>query len=179
MKVTSAIAASCSSGLSSRCRWAIPALAMCLSGCASLLYKAPDVRGSLKQQVEVTSDPVGATVRLNGIIVGVTPTKVAVRRRESGQTLSLDKEGFTGVEVALKRRPDAATFGNLALAALALNPLSGPNGLSDNPWSRSQQVLFAFVFPVVGFGLDLATGAAYAVPSRVHVTLKPKSVQQH
>lgn len=157
----------------------IIALTMAVSGCASLAYRAPDVRGTLTQQVEVTSEPAGAAVRLNGVIVGVTPARVAIRRKQGGQTLTFEKEGYGRIDVPLKRGPSAATFGNAAFSALALNPLNGPDGLSDNPWSRSQQVSFAFILPAVGIGIDMATGAAYAFPSRVHVDLNTTRVERH
>ena len=55
---------------------------------------------------------------------------------------------------------------------MALNPLNGPNGLSDNPWSRSQQVAFALILPAIGAGIDVLSGAAYEAPPRLHVVLK-------
>jgi len=89
----------------------------------------------------------------------------------------LEKEGFISAPVLLKRRVSAATFGNLAFSAMALNPVNGPGGLSDNPWSRSQQVAFALILPAIGAGVDVITGAAYAAPARVHVKLKATAGQ--
>lgn len=75
----------------------------------------------------------------------------------------------------LKRRTSAAVWGNLAFGAMALNPMSGPGGLSDNPWSRTQQVAFAFILPAVGATIDALSGAAYEAPRRVHVVLTPQA----
>lgn len=161
-----------------RARAAALALGVCLSGCGSVVYRAPDLRGSLTQQIEVTSTPAGAIVRLNGVIVGRTPARIAVRRRQRGQILGFEKDGYSRTDIPLSRGPSGATLGNLALSALALNPLNGPNGLSDNPWSRSQQVSAALILPAVGLGIDLLTGAAYAHPSRVHVDLSTKRVER-
>ena len=155
------------------------AMGLSVSGCASMLHRAPDFRGTLKQDVQVTSDPTGVTVRLNGIIVGVTPTRVAVRRKEPGQSLAFHKDGYVPVQLPLRRRLSGGAFGNLALAGLAMNPLNGPNGLSDDSWSRAQQVSVALVLPAVGLGIDMMTGAAYAVPSQVHVTLVAKTGQRN
>jgi hypothetical protein len=55
---------------------------------------------------------------------------------------------------------------------MALNPLNGPNGLSDNPWSRSQQIAFALILPAIGAGVDVLSVAAYEAPPRLHVVLK-------
>lgn len=46
-------------------------------------------------------------------------------------------------------------------------------GLSDTRRSRKEQVTYAFIFPAVGLAVDHISGAAYAVRSPVHVTLKP------
>jgi hypothetical protein len=41
------------------------------------VYRAPDFRGSLTQQTAITSEPAGAIVRLNGVVVGATPPRPA------------------------------------------------------------------------------------------------------
>jgi hypothetical protein len=142
------------------------------SGCASVVYRAPDFRGSLTQQVAITSEPAGAIVRVNGVVVGATPTTITVRRKNAAEILAFEKKGYQRLERSLNRRPSAAVWGNLGLGALALNPLNGPNGLSDNPWSRSQQVAFALILTAIGAGGDVLSGAAYETPSRLHVVLK-------
>ena len=148
------------------------AAAVSASGCASVVYRAPDFRGSVTQQVEVTSQPNGAIVRVNGVMVGATPTRITVRRKNAAEILSFEKDGYLRLEMPLNRRTSAAVWGNLAFGAMALNPLNGPNGLSDNPWSRSQQVAFALILPAIGVGIDALSGAAYEAPPRVHAVLK-------
>jgi hypothetical protein len=155
--------------------FAIVLAAVAASSCASLAYRAPDFRGGATQQVEITSEPGGAIVRVDGVVVGETPTKITVRRKHAAEILSFDKDGYERLEIPLKRRASAAVWGNLAFGALALNPMNGPNGLSDNPWSRSQQVALAFILPAVGAGIDALSGAAYEAPRRVHAVLKKDS----
>ena len=84
---------------------------------------------------------------------------------------AFERDGYQRLEMPLNRRASAAVWGNLAFGALAPNPLNGPNGLSDDPWSRSQQVTFALVLPAIGAGIDVLSGAAYEAPRRVHVVL--------
>ena len=143
------------------------------SGCASLFYKAPDLRGSLLQTVEVTSDPPGATVWRDGIHAGVTPAKIKIRRKAPAGALVLEKPGHERLTFPLKRRPSAAVWTNLVWPALALSPHTGSRGLADAPLSRSGQVTLAFVLPAVAVGVDMLSGAAYEFPPRVHVVLKP------
>jgi hypothetical protein len=149
------------------------AVVVASEGCASTVYKSRGVRDTPLQKVWITSEPEGATVRLDGVVVGVTPMQVSVRRKGPLQTLSLSKEGYADAHQPLKRGLSPAAYGNVAFAAFALNPMNGPNGLSDTRWSRREQVAYAFIFPAVGLGVDLLSGAAYAVRSPVHITLKP------
>ena len=142
-------------------------------GCASIVHKSRGIDNTPPQQVWVTSDPSGATVRLNSVIVGVTPARIPVRRTGPLVTLSVAKDGYETHSVVLKRGLSGAAYGNLLFGAAALNPLNGPNGLSDTPWSRREQATYAFLFPAIGFGVDLLTGAARGVRSPVHVTLTP------
>lgn len=156
-----------------QCLVALALVLLSTPGCASMVYKSTGLRSTPPQQVLVTSEPSGALVRLNGILVGVTPGKVPVRRTGPLQTLSVALDGYETYTAVLKRELSGATYGNLLFGAAALNPLNGPNGLSDRPWSRRQQVAYAFLLPAVGFGVDALSGAAFAVRSPVHVTLQP------
>ena len=148
---------------------------LCGSGCASLVHKAPAPgRGTTMQEVHVSSEPAGAQVVLNGRVLGVTPTRVRLVRKNPNQVLRLLKDGYLPRDVPLKRRVSGAVAGNLPFALLALNPLSGQNGLADNPWSRSEQAAWALTLPAIGVGVDFLTGAAYTLPSRIHVTLEAR-----
>jgi hypothetical protein len=127
-------------------------------GCASTVYRTRGLRYTPPLKAWVTSTPDGATVRLDGDVLGVTPVQIAVARKGPLPTLSLSKEGYVEARVTLKRRLSPAAYGNLAFGAAALNPMNGPNGLSDMAWSRQEQVTYAFIFPAVGFGLYAITG---------------------
>lgn len=150
------------------------AAGLLLGGCASVVHKAPSPgRGTATQAVEVVSEPTGAQVLLAGQVVGITPVRVVLKRNGDRHVLRVVKEGYVPVDVPLKRSISGAVAGNLPFALFAWNPLSGPKGLADNPWSHSQQVAYTFVFPAVGVGIDFLTGAAYKLPARVEVVLEP------
>jgi hypothetical protein len=144
-----------------------------LSGCASVVHKAPGFgRGTTLQEIEVTSEPAGARVFLGGNALGVTPARVRLTRKNPNHVLRLEKEGYLPIDIPLRRKVSGAVAGNIPFGLLALNPLSGPNGLADNPWSRSEQVAWAFILPAIGVGVDFLTGAAYTLPPHVHATLE-------
>jgi hypothetical protein len=163
-------------------RTLLTAPAVISAGCASIVYKSKGRGNTPPQQFLVTSEPTGATLRLDGVVVGVTPAKIPVRRTGPLQTLSVALDGYDIHSMVLKRELSGAAYGNLLFGDAALNPMNGPNGLSDTGWSRREQVTCAFLFPAIGFGIDAFTGAALGVRSPVHVVLaatKPARAAAH
>jgi hypothetical protein len=79
---------------------AILSLAAALSGCAT-------VKNGYRQQVSVESMPPGAQVVANDKVLGQTPLKVKLPRRES-HNLTVSKEGFAPQVVTVNPRPNAA-----------------------------------------------------------------------
>jgi hypothetical protein len=73
--------------------WVYPVLLGILTGCA------PPV---LKQDIPVSSNPVGATVYADGAVVGTTPTRVALPRNQD-HVLTLMKDGYRQEDVAVRR----------------------------------------------------------------------------
>lgn len=138
------------------------------TNCASALHRSRGFN-TPPQQIVVTSDPLGAIVRLDGVIVGVTPANVFVRRKGPVQTLFVEKEGFVTFELPLRRELSGAAYGNLGFMALPFHPL---HGLADDGMSRGQVAIVSAGIAAAGFWIDHASGAAYAVRSPVHVTLK-------
>lgn len=67
--------------------------ALATASCASIAYRAPDLRGGATQQVEITSEPSGALVRVDGVVAGETPTRITVRRKDAAEVLSFEKDG--------------------------------------------------------------------------------------
>ncbi len=114
-------------------------IALCfMSGCASMFS------GS-SEPVTFNSSPDGATVTVNGQVLGKTPTTITLKRKKD-QFVEFDKEGYT------KQKMQIAT--------------------SFNPWVLAN-VLWCFACPL-STTTDFVTGAAYEYsPNHYYVTLVP------
>jgi len=55
------------------------------------------------QETAVTSEPPGAQVFIDKDLVGVTPTRILLNRRDSRVVLRFEKEGYVPENLALKR----------------------------------------------------------------------------
>jgi len=111
------------------------------SGCASIVSHGPDF-------VPVSSEPPGATVRLDGAAVGRTPMIVPIDRSSHG-VLLLEQEGYRVEKVDLDRVVNPWFFGN---------------------------ILWIPIWPIVPLGMliDLGTGHVGKYPiTPVHVVLRP------
>jgi len=89
---------------------ALAALALFAGGCASI------VKGTT-QAIPVSSDPMGAQVKLDGNLVGQTPVKVEVKRK-SDHLLTIEKPGYQVESVAITRNIGGAVFGNIIAGGL-------------------------------------------------------------
>ena len=85
-------------------------LGLLLQGCATIM------QGS-KQSIPVSGSPAGATVILNGQIMGSTPLILKVARKED-HTLTIEKEGYEPTEIELKRRFSVLFIGNILIGGL-------------------------------------------------------------
>lgn len=112
------------------------ACACFFSGCATVLKDDT-------QPVAFTSDPPGATVTINGVVVGETPTTVMLKHSVKRQMVQVEKAGFNPEVFRLEKKVDALTFGNVIVGG------------------------------VIGFGVDIATGNATNYAESVHVRLRP------
>lgn len=95
-----------------------------MAACASIVHRS---RGfdTPPQRVLVTSEPRGAVVRLDGVLAGITPATVMVRRKGPAQTLSISLEGFVTAAFPLRRELSGAAYGNLGFLALPFHPTWG------------------------------------------------------
>ena len=81
-----------------------------IAGCASIMH------GSL-QTINVTSDPVGATVKVDGVEVGTTPV-VKDLARKSEHVIVISMEGYEDYEIKIEKAVDGAFWGNLLFGGL-------------------------------------------------------------
>lgn len=68
---------------------------LCLSACVP-----PEV---VKQEIPVSSNPLGATVLVDGVAVGTTPSRISLAR-DQNYVLTLVKEGYEQQDVPIMRR---------------------------------------------------------------------------
>ncbi len=144
-----------------RQRSAIIALSALLlsTGCATVAH-------GVRQEVVVTSEPLGAAVFINDVAVGTTPKRVSFRRGESNVVVRFEKQGFASQRIALKR----SISGWVALNGVVLNPMArqGMTRSQADAWPTQAVVSLAFML-----GPDLATGGAYKLPKVVRAVLEP------
>jgi hypothetical protein len=132
------------------------------TGCATFAH------GS-RERVSITTNPPGATIFINGEPTEqITPATIALPRRR-GHTLTLEHDGYVTQEVNLKRRPSNWLWLNLGLCA---NP-AAIQGL-DSP---SQFPLVLLTCFATFTGIDLLSGAFFAVQKKVTVDLLPAGVK--
>jgi hypothetical protein len=129
-----------------------------LSGCATLAH-------GRFQHVDISSEPSGALVYRGNMLLGVTPLRPKFSRRESRLVLRFEKTGYQSVTVPLERGKSA-----WLAADLAMGPMQMANQGIASDAERAAMVIIA---PSILLGVDLATGAAFALPSRVSVVLSP------
>jgi hypothetical protein len=107
-------------------------------GCASIV-------SSSNQNITVASDPDGATIRIDGMPIGKTPTTVPVKRSSANKMIILEKDGYES------------------------QTISASSGL--NPWFLGNFCTGG----LVGSTTDMISGAAYEYsPGQFYAVLKAK-----
>lgn len=76
-----------------------------LSGCATVMDSGPD-------QVRVDSDPEGATIYMDGVNLGQTPTTVSLNRERSGM-MRFEKEGYEELTIQVNKSFNGWIIGNI------------------------------------------------------------------
>ncbi len=67
----------------------------------------------------MTSDPVGATVIVNGVRQGVTPLEIRLARKEKGQVIRIESPGYNPFEIRPKRKmSDGPIAGNFLIGLI-------------------------------------------------------------
>ena len=125
------------------------------SGCATIV-------NGRSQAVTVSSEPPGANVFVGSRLLGVTPVRLELKRREEHIVLRFEKDGFVGQEIPVKRSVSGWIAGNV----VGMNPLQC-QGLSSVDGCPG---MFAVNVGTL-LAIDFLTGAAYAHPGLVRVVL--------
>lgn len=98
-----------------------------------------------------------------------TPAEIKVSRRRR-VTVRFELDGFEPAAYQVKRRGSAWLLANLLLA---LNPLAAQGASSGGEAAKNGALLLAHLT-----GIDLLTGAAFALPKSVDVTLVPVATER-
>lgn len=91
-----------------------------LAGCASIV-------SGRTQEVSFTSNPEGATVTVNGRIIGKTPL-TANLQKEKGQSLVFSKDGHKTLSMQLETSINGWFWGNIVLGGLIGSTTDGVTG---------------------------------------------------
>jgi hypothetical protein len=80
--------------------------------CATIIRRS-------KQRIPVTSDPVGATVIVNGVQQGVTPLEIRLARKKKGQVIRIESPGYNPFEIRPQRKmSDGPIAGNVLIGLI-------------------------------------------------------------
>jgi hypothetical protein len=98
----------------------VAAFCALLSGCASIIHGA-------NQAVDITSQPTGATITIDGREYGQTPKSIELRRKGRLKTelapkkeyaVTIEMDGYFPYEMKIKRELDGWFIGNIILGGL-------------------------------------------------------------
>ena len=95
-------------------------IAVTFSACATI------ITGS-RQEVSFISNPDGATVTVNGRVLGKTPMTVSLKK-ESGQAMIFEKEGYKPLSMQLETHLNPWFWGNLVTGGLIGSTVDGLSG---------------------------------------------------
>ncbi len=107
-------------------------VATLFGGCASII-------DGTTQEVSFNSTPEGATVTLDGRVIGKTPVSISIKKK-SGQALIFSKEGYKPVTMQLETRMNSWFWGNIVLGGLIGSTTDGISG-AINEYSPSQYMI--------------------------------------
>lgn len=98
----------------------LPLALVALAGCASII-------SGRTQEVSFVSNPEGATVTVNGRIIGKTPLTVNLQK-EKGQSLVFSRDGYKTLSMQLETNIDGWFWGNIVLGGLIGSTTDNVNG---------------------------------------------------
>jgi hypothetical protein len=138
---------------------------------------------SRSQKVPVTSNPVGATVIVNGAQKWVTPLELRLPRNKKGQVIRIESEGYNPVEIRLQRKMPGGTyisnflFGFVTGAVVtfawaeARREAIGEEGIDEVPGLIPFWILSSLAFGTIFTVFD-GSGSGYSLnPGDLAVTL--------
>jgi hypothetical protein len=157
-----------------------PVLASSLLILFSLLL-APDcatITRRSKQRIPVTSDPMGATVIVNGVLQGVTPLEIRLARKEKAQVIRIESPGYNPIEIRPKRKMSGGPIaGNFLIGLIpGAVPAFAYNLKHDDEEGDGKRTMLIWVLAAAACGAALTAidsgGSGYVLnPRDLTVTL--------
>lgn len=157
-----------------------PVLASSLLILFSLLL-APDcatITRRSKQRIPVTSDPMGATVIVNGVPQGVTPLEIRLARKGKAQVIRIESPGYNPIEIRPKRKMSGGPIAGNVLIGLIPGavPALAYNLKHDDEEGDGTRTMLIWVLAAAACGAALTAidsgGSGYVLnPRDLTVTL--------
>lgn len=104
----------------------------CINGCSTIISGA-------KQQMSFQSSPEGATVTVNGRILGKTPLSFQLDKKQN-QTATFDLDGYKPITMELSTRLDSWFWGNIVIGGVLGSTTDGVTG-AVHEYSPSQYIV--------------------------------------
>ena len=82
-----------------------------------LLNSCATIMQGTTQDIGVSSSPIKATVKLDGVIKGETPLILEIKRNKGGK-VRIEKEGYEPVEIVLTKKMSGWVFGNILFGGI-------------------------------------------------------------
>jgi len=80
-------------------------------GCASIVSTS-------NQNITISSDPDGATIKIDGMPMGKTPATVPVKRSSANKTIVMEKDGYESQQITAASGTNPWFFGNIISGGL-------------------------------------------------------------
>ena len=110
-----------------------------LSGCATV------IKGTT-QTMPINSDPDGADVVVNNLVVGITPTEIELQRKRDHQ-ITLRKEGYAPATVPVLKSVGGAVWGNILAGGIIG---WGVDAASGAQYNLKPETIFVRLRPLQG-----------------------------
>ena len=110
-----------------------------LSGCATV------IKGTT-QTMPINSDPDGADVVVNNLVVGITPTEVELQRKRDHQ-ITIRKEGYAPATVPVLKSVGGAVWGNILAGGIIG---WGVDAASGAQYNLKPETIFVRLRPLQG-----------------------------
>jgi hypothetical protein len=112
---------------------------LCFSGCATI------IKGTT-QAIPISSDPSGADILVDGMLVGQTPSDVEVKRKRD-HLVVIEKKNYQPKNIPIVKNVGGAVWGNIIAGGLIGWGVDATSGAQNN---LSPKTIFVTLEPIEG-----------------------------